>query len=109
MENLDQEIKEVTVPLFCQDYKYSKSFKTYPSIFVTLQYNDDESESVMIEKLSFSIEKNNLKLQGQFEKAARLKLWSFDTDDRKPLVFKEFNISRPVLHEKYISVDHTID
>ena len=66
---------------------------------MTLQYNDDESEDVIIEKQSYLIEKNNLKLQGSFtEKAARLKLWSFDTDDRKPLVFEEFNIRRPVLH-----------
>ena len=76
---------------------------------MTLQYNDDESEDVIIEKQSYFIEKNKLKLQGQFEKAAQLKLWSLDTDDGKPLVFEEFNISRPVLHHKYISVDDTID
>ena len=77
---------------------------------MTLQYNDDESEDVIIEKQSYFIEKNKLKLQGSFtEKAARLKLWSLDTDDGKPLVFEEFNISRPVYHFKYISVDDTID
>ena len=69
MENLDQEIKEVTVPLFCLKYQDSKSFKTYPSIFVTLQYDDgesegDESEDNTIKKSSFSIENNNLKRQG---------------------------------------------
>ena len=79
---------------------------------MTLQYDDSESEDDMIknEKSSFSIEQNNLKLQGSFtEKAARLKLWSYDTDDGKPLVFEEFNISRPVLHEKNIDEDDTID
>ena len=77
---------------------------------MTLQYDEDESEGDMIEKLNFSIEKNNLKLQGSFiEKAARLKLWNFDTDDGKPLVFEEFHISRPVLHFKYLYTDDTID
>ena len=75
---------------------------------MTLQYNDDESEDVIIEKQSYFIEKNKLKLQGQFEKAARLKLWSFDTYDGKPLVFEEFNIGRPVLHYKWIYDDVTI-
>ena len=77
---------------------------------MTLQYNRVESKDDMIEKSSFSIEKNNLKLQGSFtEKPAFLKLWNFDTDDGKPLVFKEFNISRPVLHFKRINLDDTID
>ena len=77
---------------------------------MTLQYNDDESEDVMIEKQSYFIEKNKLKLQGQInENTALLKLRSFDTDDGKPLVFEEFNIGRPVLHYKWINVDDTID
>jgi len=55
---------------------------------VTLQYNEDESKGDTIEKLSFSIDENNLKPLGAFtEKAALLKLWNFDTDNGEPLIF----------------------
>ena len=79
---------------------------------MTLQYQDNKDESISdtIEKLSFSIDENNLKPQGAFtEKAALLKLWNFDTDNGEPLVFQEYHIGRPVLHYKSISNDETID
>ena len=76
---------------------------------MTLQYYEDESKCDTIGKLNFSIDENNLKPQGSLtEKAALLKLWNFDTEDGKPLVFREFNI-RPVLHERWIGVDDTIE
>ena len=77
---------------------------------MTLQYNEDEPKGDTIEKLSFSIDENNLKPQGSLtEKAALLKLWNFDTDNGEPLVFQEFHISRPILHRKLISYTDTID
>ena len=79
-------------------------------MFVTLQYNEDEPKGDTIEKLSFSIDENNLKPQGSLtEKAALLKLWNFDTDNGEPLVFQEFHIGRPVLHYKFISNSNTIE
>ena len=77
---------------------------------MTLQFDLHEYEYDTIEKLSFSVDENNLELQGSFtEKAALLKLWKFDTDNGEPLVFQEFQISRPVLHHKEIYHNDTIE